>query len=66
MREAAIRILDNASVSTGPATVETFDARAVAKRLGPALGYVLDVERLLLERSEIYPVFMLEADRYQA
>ncbi len=34
MRQAAIRILDGASVSTGPATVETFDVREVAARLG--------------------------------
>ena len=61
MREAAIRILDGWSVSTGPATVETFDAKEVAIRLGPALSYVLGIERFLLERQEIYPVFtMLE------
>ena len=59
MREAAIRILDGWSVSTGPATVETFDAKEVAIRLGPALSYVLGIERFLLERQEIYPVFTM-------
>ena len=61
IREAAIRILDQRSVSTGPVTVETFDAKEVAIRLGPALNHVLGIERFLLERQEIYPVFtMLE------
>ncbi len=57
MLEAAIRILDGSSVSTGPVTVETFNAAEVAVRLGPALAYVLGIERFLLERNEIYPVF---------
>ena len=61
IREAAIRILDGSTVSTGPVTVETFDAKEVAIRLGPALTYVLGIERFLLKRREIYPVFtMLE------
>ena len=61
IREAAIRILDQSTASTGPVTVETFDAKEVAIRLGPALKYVLGIERFLLERKEIYPVFtMLE------
>ena len=59
IRESAIRILDGWSVSTGPASVETFDAKEVAIRLGPALNYVLGIERFLLERQEIYPVFSL-------
>ena len=61
IRQATIRILDGSMVSTGPVTVETFDAKEVAIRLGPALNYVLGIERFLLERQEIYPVFtMLE------
>ncbi len=61
IREAAIRILDQRSVSTGPVSVETFDAKEVAIRLGPALNHVRGIERFLLERQEIYPVFtMLE------
>ena len=61
IRRAAIRILDGSMVSTGPTSVETFDAKEVAIRLGPALPYVLGIERFLLERQEIYPVFtMLE------
>ena len=59
IREAAITILDQSTVSTGPVTVETFDAKEVAIRLGPALNYVLGIERFLLERQEIYPVFSL-------
>ena len=61
IREAAIRILDGSTVSTGPTTVETFDAKEVAIRLGPALRYVLGIERFLLQHKQIYPVFtMLE------
>ena len=56
IREAAIRILDQSTVSTGPVT---FDAKEVAIRLGPALNYVLGIERFLLERQEIYPVFTI-------
>ncbi len=57
--QAAVRILDQSSVSTGPVTVETFDSREVAVRLGDALAYVLQVERILLQRKEIYPCFTL-------
>ena len=57
--EAAIRMLDGSTASSGPVTVETFDAKEVAVRLGPALSYVLGIERFLLERQEIYPVFTL-------
>lgn len=63
IREAAIRILDQSTVSTGPVTVETFDAKDVAIRLGPALNYVLGIERFLLQRREIYPVFTMLEER---
>ncbi|MCZ6879229.1 MAG: hypothetical protein O7G29_13935 [Acidobacteria bacterium] len=56
---AAVRILDQSTVSTGPVTVETFDSGEVAVRLGDALAYVLQVERILLQRKEIYPCFTL-------
>ncbi len=59
IREAAIRILDGSTVSTGSVTVETFDAKEVAIRLGPALNYVIGIERFLLERQEIYSVFTM-------
>ena len=59
IRAAAIRILDGSTVSTGPTTVQTFNRKEVAIRLGPALNYVLGIERFLLERQEIYPVFTL-------
>ncbi len=63
IREATVRILDGSTVSTGPTTVETFDSREVAARLGPALDYVLRVERFLLSRKEIYAVFTLDEPR---
>ena len=59
IREAAIRILYQSTVSTGPVTVETFEAKEVAIRLGPALDYVLGIERFLLKREQIYPVFTM-------
>ncbi|MCZ6856453.1 MAG: hypothetical protein O7F70_00495 [Gemmatimonadetes bacterium] len=59
LRQAAVRILDQSTVSTGPTTVGTFDRGEVAARLGDALAYVLQVERILLERKEIYPCFTL-------
>ncbi len=59
IREAAIRILDGSTISTGPTAVEAFDAEEVAIRLGPALDYVLGIERFLLKRQEIYPVFTM-------
>ena len=62
LRQAAVRILDQSSVSTGPVTVETFDRKEVATRLGDALAYVLQVERILLQRKEIYPCFTLPDD----
>ncbi len=62
IREAAIKILDGSMVSTGPVSVETFDAEEVAIRLGPALKYVLGIERFLLKRQEIYPVFTMLED----
>jgi hypothetical protein len=57
MRAAAVRILAGAYASTGPTTVETFDAAKVAVRLGAALPYVRRIERYLLDKKEIYPVF---------
>lgn len=62
IRQAVVRILRQSSVSTGPVTVETFGRKEVATRLGDALAYVLQVERILLERKEIYPCFTLPDD----
>jgi hypothetical protein len=57
LRQAAVRILDQSTVSSGPTTVGTFDRHEVAERLGDALPYVLAVERILVQRDEIYPCF---------
>lgn len=57
LRQAAVRILNQSAVSSGPTTVGTFDRNEVAKRLGNALPYVLLVERILLKRDKIYPCF---------
>jgi hypothetical protein len=57
MREAVIRILGQSTISTGPTTIAAIDVEEVGIRLLPTLDYVLDIERFLLERQEIYPVF---------
>ena len=57
---AAVRILDRSTTEAGPSTIPTFDRREVAERLGPALAFVIEVERILLERDEIYPCFTLK------
>ena len=62
LREAAVRILDGSTVTTGPTTVETFDRHEVEDRLGDALPFVMAVERILLERKEIYPCFTLSRE----
>ena len=61
-REAAIRLLEGAYISAGPTTVRTFDRKEVAERLGEALPFVERIERILLERTDIYPVFTLISD----
>lgn len=57
MLALSTRIIRNAHISTGPATTETFDFEEVAERLGPALPYVMRVERWLIEKKGEYPVF---------
>ena len=57
MREAAVRILDQSIISSGPTSVAGFDQAKVSTRLGDALQYVVVVEKILLEQSEIYPCF---------
>ena len=56
-REAAIRILDGAYLSRGPAMVLAFDRQEVADRLAETLPYVERIERILLERNDIRAVF---------
>lgn len=57
IRLAAVRLLTGAWVPAGPARVSTFDAEQVARRIGGALAYVEELERYLVERGEIEPVF---------
>jgi len=54
---AAVTVLDGALVTYGPKTVSAFDPDEAARRLGPALDYVMRVERVLVQRNEIAPVF---------
>jgi hypothetical protein len=57
LRRAAVRLLTGAYAPAGKATVSTFDAEQVARRIGRALPYVEELERFLVERREIAPVF---------
>ena len=57
MLALATRIICDAYVSTGPATTTTFESTEVAERLGPALPYVIGVERWLVEHEGVYSVF---------
>ena len=58
-----VRLLEGAHVSRGPRTVPAFDVPEVASRLGAALPYVRRVERFLVDRQEIHPVFTAEQPR---
>jgi hypothetical protein len=52
-----VRLLDGAYVSRGPKTVQAFDPRETASRLGDALPYVERIEIFLVEKREINGVF---------
>lgn len=56
-RRAAVRLLANAFISSGPTTVSGFDFDDAAARLGPALEFVKAVERVLRDERQIYSVF---------
>jgi hypothetical protein len=58
-RRAAVALLQCAFFSSGPSTASTFEIAAARERLGPALPFVLDVERVLVEGVTAYPVFSL-------
>ena len=60
IRLAAVRILWHAQVSVGPVSTSTFNTNEAAVQLGEALPYVQDVERFLLARGKVYPVFTLD------
>lgn len=57
-RRAAVLILDRAFMTVGPTTTSSFDPDLVKERLGETLPYVERIERMLVERNEIYPVFI--------
>ncbi len=59
-RRAAVRLLANAFISSGPTTVSGFDFDSAAARLGPALEFVKAVERVLRQERQIYAVFTLD------
>ena len=54
---AAVTLLLDAHHAPGPYTAVTYDAAAMAARLGDALPLVIAVEAALLGEGRIYPVF---------
>lgn len=55
--EAAVSLLAAAGNSAGPVRLPAIDVQSVAHRLGEALPFVLQVERVLIAAGRIYPVF---------
>ena len=56
-RRAAVTLLVDAFITGGATTVAAFDFNEAKARLGPALPYVQEIERVLREERQIYPVF---------
>ena len=56
-RRAAVTLLADAFITGGATTVAAFDFNDAKARLGPALPYVQEIERVLREERQIYPVF---------
>lgn len=55
--EAAVTLLASAGHSAGPVRLPAIDVQSVAHRLGEALPFVEQVERVLIAAGRIYPVF---------
>ncbi len=55
-RRAAVTLLADAYITGGATTVAAFDFDDARARLGPALPYVQEIERVLREKRQIYPV----------
>ena len=56
-RRAAVTLLADAYITGGATTVAAFDFDDARARLGSALPYVQEIERVLREERQIYPVF---------
>ena len=56
-RQAALRALAYASYDQGPGSFDTYNVELEAARLGVALPYVQEIERILVAQSLIKPVF---------
>jgi hypothetical protein len=59
--EAAARLLAGAYYSDGPGISGTFDREAARQQLGPALPFVISVEKFLIWKNKGDPVFTLPA-----
>jgi len=56
-RRAAVALIQCAFFSNGPSSETTFDVAAARERLGAALPFVLEVERVLRDGLRAWPVF---------
>ena len=56
-RRAAVTLLVDAFITGGATTVAAFDFNEAKAQLGPALPYVQEIELVLREERQIYPVF---------
>lgn len=56
-RTSAVTILFHAYDFRGPTMSSNFDPAVLRGKLGSALDYVMDVERVLIEELKVYPVF---------
>ena len=57
--EAVARLLATAYYSDGPSTSTTFNFDVARQQLGPALPYVISVEKFLVAERKASPVFTL-------
>lgn len=60
-RAAAVALVHFAFFSDGPSMSSMLDVAAARRRIGDALGYVEEVERVLIEEVKEWPVFTAPA-----
>ena len=60
-RAAAVALVHFAFFSDGPSMSSMLDVAAARGRIGDAVGYVVEVERVLIEEVKAWPVFSAQA-----
>jgi len=61
-RRAAVMLIYGVVYSDSPGMTSTFDFKAARAQLGPALAYVEQVERVLVEERQAYPIFTAKTE----